>query len=275
MAYSLCAACGAKTLVGATRCPRCQTPLVSYAPGAKRPETVRCQGCGVLRPSAIGVCPNCHAGPESPNKRSARGLMLAGGVILLILVGGFAITQFSSTSRDSAVANQPTVAPDMNPGASAAPASLDSVGGSRENIPPETPVDSTPALMSRSRGATAVVQAAPPKVEVPKTSPIAPPKTATVPATTPAPVPAPAIAPDAQRATQPVRPAADSSWSYWRATTWVRLRDKPGRNGDEVRMIDSSQRVLLGPSTNGWRAARVGTDQGWVDPRLFVPAAKP
>ncbi|MBI1808347.1 MAG: hypothetical protein HYR75_00495 [Gemmatimonadetes bacterium] len=70
-------------------------------------------------------------------------------------------------------------------------------------------------------------------------------------------------------------PAADSGWSYWRATTWVRLRDKPGRNGEEVRMIDSAQRVMLGPSASGWRAARVGTDRGWVDPRLFVPATKP
>lgn len=273
MAYSLCVACGAKTLVGATRCPRCQTPLVSYAPGSERPETVRCQGCGVLRPSAIGVCPNCHAGPESPNKRSARGLMLAGGVIVLILVGGFAITQFSSASRDLAVANQPTSAPDTNPVASAAPISLDSIGGSRENIPPEMPLDSTRAPISRSRGATAVVQAAPRKVEVPKTAPMGPPKTAPASITTPA--PAPAVTLDAQRAARLVRPAADSSWSYWRATTWVRLRDKPGRNGDEVRMIDSSQRVLLGPSMNGWRAARVGTDQGWVDPRLFVPATKP
>jgi hypothetical protein len=44
-----------------------------------------------------------------------------------------------------------------------------------------------------------------------------------------------------------------------------------------LRMIDSAQKVHLGPPVTGWRPVRVGVDRGWVDPRLFtvVPAPRP
>lgn len=244
MAYSLCAACGAKTLVGATRCPRCQTPLVSYDADAKRPETVRCPSCGVLRPVAIGVCPNCHSGPEPATQRSIRGLGLAGGAVLLILVVGFVISKFVGPSEP-------------------APADAPALAVTAPALPDREPMDSVPFDSADAVSARDVGAAAPPSS-----------KTVTTPT---APVPT-GVSPrlSAKALTSSLPPSApDSGWSYWRAITWVRLRDKPARNSGEVRMIDSSQRVLLGPSTNGWRATRVGNDRGWVDPRFFVPATQP
>lgn len=235
MAYSLCAACGAKTLIGATRCPRCQTPLVSYAADAKRPETVRCPSCGVLRPVAIGICPNCHSGPEQPTQRSIRGLILASGAVLVILVIGFAISKFVEPPAQAAA-----------PASAPAPAVTSPMLSDREPTD-NLPFDSTHAASTRAAGSTA--QRSPSGVTPPPPS-----------ARQNAPVPA---------------PAPDSGWSYWRAVTWVRLRDKPGKDGHEVRIIDSAQHVMLGPATNGWRGTRVGNDRGWVDPRFFVPVTKP
>jgi uncharacterized protein YgiM (DUF1202 family) len=66
-------------------------------------------------------------------------------------------------------------------------------------------------------------------------------------------------------------------WEYAVATTWVRVRSAPTRDSEVLRMIDSAQRVRLGPAQNGWRPIRVGVDRGWVDPRLFtvVPTPQP
>jgi len=66
-------------------------------------------------------------------------------------------------------------------------------------------------------------------------------------------------------------------WEYAVAKTWVRVRSAPAITGEVLRMVDSAQRVRLGPPVNGWRPVRVGVDRGWVDPRLFAvtPAAKP
>jgi uncharacterized protein YgiM (DUF1202 family) len=66
-------------------------------------------------------------------------------------------------------------------------------------------------------------------------------------------------------------------WEYAVAKTWVRVRSAPSIASEMLRMVDSAQRVRLGPPTNGWRPVRVGVDRGWVDPRLFtvVPAPKP
>ena len=66
-------------------------------------------------------------------------------------------------------------------------------------------------------------------------------------------------------------------WEFAVATTWVRVRSAPTPEGDVLRMVDSAQRVRLGPPMNGWRPVRVGVDRGWVDPRFFrlVPAPRP
>lgn len=251
MAYSICAACGAKTLVGATRCPRCQTPLVSYDADAKRPETVRCSSCGVLRPVAIGVCPNCHSGPEPAARRSLRGLLIAAGAIVAILVVGFTISKIVGPAEPNVSSNgaaPPVPLPDRE--------GTDSIAVGATKPDTSVPVAAVaPSPVAAPRAAPIVSPAPPP---VAQTAGSAPRQAAAVIPTSAVPAPAP-----------------DSGWTYWRATTWVRLRDKPGRNGEEVRMIDSAQRVLLGPSANGWREARVGTDRGWVDPRLFAPATKP
>jgi hypothetical protein len=265
VAYSLCAACGAKTLVGATRCPRCQTPLVSYAAGAKRPETVRCPSCGILRPVAIGVCPNCHSGPEPPTRRSVRGLLIAGGAVVVILAVGFAVSKIVGPSEQSPVAASVAVPVVTSP-----------------TLPDREPVDSVAVPVVRADSTKSGAGIAPSHPAAVPANVVAPPssdapamKTAVT--VTPTPAVAPKSAAAAPREVAPTAPpiAPDSGWSYWRAITWVRLRDKPGRNGEEVRMIDSAQRIMLGPMTSGWRAARVGTDRGWVDPRLFVPAPKP
>jgi uncharacterized protein YgiM (DUF1202 family) len=60
-------------------------------------------------------------------------------------------------------------------------------------------------------------------------------------------------------------------WEFATANTWVRVRSAPTSASDVLRMVDSAQRVRLGPPmTNGWRPVRVGIDRGWVDPRFFT-----
>jgi hypothetical protein len=94
MAYTNCGACGAKALVGATRCPRCQTPFVSYDVKGERVPTVNCPVCGVQRPTAIGACPNCLTSTKGSSRvRLTRGLLRPGVAIAAILAVGYAVSR--------------------------------------------------------------------------------------------------------------------------------------------------------------------------------------
>ena len=107
MAYTNCGVCGAKALVGATRCPRCQTPFVSYDVKGERVPTVNCPVCGVQRPAAIGACPNCLTSTKGPSRvRLTRGLLLSGVAIAAILAVGYAV---SRPAGDTPTALPPTV----------------------------------------------------------------------------------------------------------------------------------------------------------------------
>jgi hypothetical protein len=56
----------------------------------------------------------------------------------------------------------------------------------------------------------------------------------------------------------------------------VRVRSAPTRESEVLRMVDSAQRVRLGPPmNNGWRPIRVGVDRGWVDPQFFTVVRAP
>lgn len=253
MPYTHCNVCGAKALVGATRCPRCQAPFVSYDPKGERVPTVNCPNCGVQRPVAIGVCPNCLMSTAPSGWRLTRGLILAGLSIGVIVAIGYVM---SRRAEHTTTTGRPAVAADTSP------------------------VTDSTALRE-----TAVTFA----VDSP-TRPTANPAKKTAEATTPAgPIPAAAVptVPAAAAATKPPapKPAQPPSvavpdtgqWEYATANTWVRVRSAPTRASDVLRMVDSAQRVRLGPPTAGWRPIRVGVDRGWVDPRLFTvtPAPKP
>ena len=232
MPYTNCSVCGAKALVGATRCPRCQAPFVSYEFGGERVATVNCPNCGVQRPVAIGVCPNCLMSTAPSGRRLARGLILTGIAIAAILTVGYLISRRTELVKS-------TETPVVN----AADTGL--------------AADSTPArdstALTASDTAARVVSA--PAVPVAAPIPAAP---------KPAPPPSVAV-PDTGR------------WEYATANTWVRVRSAPTRESDVLRMVDSAQRVRLGPQLLGWRPIRVGIDRGWVDGRFFtvVPAPRP
>jgi hypothetical protein len=214
-------------------------PFVSYEIGSERVATVNCPNCGVQRPVAIGVCPNCLMSTAPSGQRLTRGLVLAGAAVVALMTIGYLISRRTDT-------HPPPVAavPDSQPSAAivdtAAPAAA---------VPADT--------MTVAAGPAAVVRVPAPGSEAPVTAP---------PTRVPAPPPSVAVS-DTGR------------WEYAMATTWVRVRGAPTRESEVLRMVDSAQRVRLGPPVNGWRPIRVGVDRGWVDPRLFTvippPASRP
>jgi hypothetical protein len=240
MPYTNCTACGAKALVGATRCPRCQVPFVSYEFGGERVVTVNCPNCGVQRPVAIGVCPNCLMSTSPSGRRLARGLILIGLGIAAILTVGYLISR--STEQTGS-----------------------------DQVPAAIVADSDLAADSILPGDTAVLAAADSTERAASTS-VAP--VAAVNPTT-----APATVPTAARAASPPRVAVPDTgrWEFATAKTWVLVRSAPTKESQALRMVDSAQRVQLGPPMNGWRPIRVGVDRGWVDPRFFavVPSPRP
>lgn len=250
MPYTNCASCGAKALVGATRCPRCEAPFVSYDVQGKRVPTVNCPECGVQRPAAIGACPNCFTSASHSSFRVSRSLIVAGIAIAGIITVGYFVSR--------------TVPPSKAAPAAAIVAATDSVGEadslSVTGVPGENVVPD-----SAGQKAHTVPVAAPVAVSV--ATSVTPPA---------------AIGKAAPRDTQPLKPApqpivAVSDTGVWvnaMATTWVRVRSAPSRDSDVLRTIDSAQHVRLGPPVLGWRPVKVDADRGWVDPRLFavVPA---
>ena len=238
MAYTNCGVCGAKALVGATRCPRCQAPFVSYDVKGKRVPTLNCPVCGVQRPTAIGACPNCLTSTGPSRVRVTRSLLLSGVAIAVILAVGYAVSRLREYF--------PTATPPAVTAGSTADSTrlLDAAGA-------DSGFDSTQRKEPTSPASVSVVVAS-----APVDSAVKPPK----------PAPAPAVA------------VADTGrWEDAIATTWVHVRSAPSRGSEVLRLIDSAQHVRLGPPTAGWRPVRVGVDRGWVDPRLFivVPVRRP
>lgn len=258
MPYTNCAACGAKALVGATRCPRCQAPFVSYEFGGERVATVNCPNCGVQRPVAIGVCPNCLMSTAPSGRRLARGLMLTGVGIAAILVVGYLISRRTELTKSAQAPAASVVDTGVTP---AVTAPIDSAA--------PTSFDSSERVVSASATtAAASVPAATPAVipSPPRTAPSATPATSVT--------PNPAVTPPAPPPTVTV--ADPGVWESATANTWVRIRSAPTRESDVLRVVDSAQRVRLGPPrTNGWRPIRVGVDRGWVDPRFFTVVRAP
>ncbi len=239
MPYTNCSVCGAKALVGATRCPRCQAPFVSYDLKGERVETVNCPNCGVQRPAAIGVCPNCLTSTTPSGRRLTRGLILASVAVAALMIVGYAISRRAELVRPT----PPSVAPQPADTA-AAVAGLSSDSSAQA---PDTSVHDIVRSPATSTGAPVTPVAAP--------------------ITTPAP-PNPALPPR-------VAVPDTGRWEFAVATTWVRVRSAPTRESDVLRMVDSAQRVRLGPPSSGWRPIRVGVDRGWVDPRFFRVIAAP
>lgn len=241
MPYTNCASCGAKALVGATRCPRCEAPFVSYDVQGKRVPTVNCPECGVQRPAAIGACPNCFTSASHSSLRVSRSLIIAGLAIVGIITVGYFVSR---------------TVPPTKPAPAAAIVATDSLGEADSLAVAGAPGES---VVPDSAGKKALT--------VPVAAPVA------VPVAPPA-----AIGKAASRDTLPLRPApppiaavSDSGvWVNAVATTWVRVRSAPSRDSDVLRMIDSAQHVKLGPPVYGWRPVKVGVDRGWVDPRLFA-----
>lgn len=245
MPYTNCASCGAKALVGATRCPRCEAPFVSYDVQGKRVPTVNCPECGVQRPAAIGACPNCFTSASHSSFRVSRGLIIAGLAIAGIITVGYFVSRTVPPTK--AVPPAATVvAADSLPEAD----SLSSAGVPGDRVAPDT--------------------AAKKPVTLPVAVPVAPlAMVAKVPSRDTLPLkPAP----------QPIAAVSDTGvWVSAVANTWVRVRSAPSRDSEVLRMIDSAQHVMLGPPVYGWRPVKVGVDRGWVDPRLFsvIPAGRP
>ncbi|MHB1312607.1 MAG: hypothetical protein ACYC3L_11385 [Gemmatimonadaceae bacterium] len=230
MPYTNCASCGAKALVGATRCPRCEAPFVSYDVQGKRVPTVNCPECGVQRPAAIGACPNCFTSASHSSVRVSRGLIIAGLAIAGIITVGYFVSRTVPPTKSQ---------PERAAVAVDSVARVDSVSSAAaaDSVTPDT----------AARNSVTVVVAAPVAKAAPRdTTPLKP-------------VP------------QPIAAVADTGiWVSAVANTWVRVRSAPSRESETLRMIDSAQRVRLGPPVYGWRPVKVGVDRGWVDPRFFT-----
>lgn len=270
MPYTNCAACGAKALVGATRCPRCQAPFVSYDAVGERVPTVNCPNCGVQRPAAIGVCPNCLTSTAPAGARLTRGLVLAGVAVAMIVAVGYLISRRVDHTKQSAVATVSADSSTLAPSAdSSAAVAADSVRDSLTT----SPSASTPIAESPTKTGAASTPPPPVVAARPAPSPTVAPRP--VASDTKPPTADPAMVPP-KPAPPPVVAVSDSGvWEYAVATTWVRVRSAPSTKSDVLRMVDSAQRVRLGPPVSGWRPVRVGVDRGWVDPRLFTIVAAP
>lgn len=230
---------------------------MSYDIGGERVPTVNCPNCGVQRPVAIGVCPNCLMSTAPSGRRLARGLILTGAGITAILVVGYLTSRFTEPS-ETAQALAANVADTGVTAAVAAP--IDSTALAS--------IDSSERVVSARTTEAAKVPAATPAVipSPPRTAPSATPATSVTPnPAAPRPAPPPTVA------------VADTGvWEFATATTWVRVRSAPTSESDVLRMVDSAQRVRLGPPMpNGWRPVRVGVDRGWVDPRFFTVVRAP
>ena len=257
MPYTNCTACGAKALVGATRCPRCQVPFVSYEFGGERVITVNCPNCGVQRPVAIGVCPNCLMSTAPSGRRLARGLILTGLGIAAILTVGYLISRRTEQTKPAEVPAVSMVDTDLTsdsipPRDAAVLAASDSTkraaSPSVASVPLSVPA-TTPATVLAAPRAAPLADAA---------------KAASANPAAPRPAPPPSVAvPDTGR------------WEDATANTWVRVRSAPTRESEMLRMVDSGQRVRLGPPVNYWRSIRVGVDRGWVDPQFFTVVRPP
>lgn len=263
MPYTHCTACGAKALVGATRCPRCQVPFVSYDIAGERVPTVNCPTCGVQRPVAIGVCPNCAMSTAPAGARLTRGLLIVGLAIAGMMAVGYVISRRVDGTKTVA---RPAV--DSLAATESAP-SADTTRTDTASVPSET----------APRNAMPIPAVPAPAAATPKSTP---PASAAIgmrnPAVSGAPVPVDPAMVRPKPAPPPTVAVTDAGeWESAVATTWVRVRSAPTRESDVLRMVDSAQHVRLGPPQNGWRPVRVGVDRGWVDPRLFtlVPAPRP
>ena len=257
MPYTNCTACGAKALVGATRCPRCQMPFVSYEFGGERVVTVNCPNCGVQRPVAIGVCPNCLMSTAPSGRRLARGLILTGLGIAAILTVGYLISRGTEQTKSEQV-----------PAVSAADTDV-----AAELLPP---TDST-ALVAADSSERARSTSLVPESTIPTTAPtIVPAASRTAPPADPAKAASPNPAAPRPAPLPSVAVPDTGRWEYATANTWVRVRSAPRRESEVLRMVDPAQRVQLGPPmTNGWRPIRVGVDRGWVDPQFFTVVRAP
>ena len=242
---------------------------MSYDPKGERVPTVNCPNCGVQRPVAIGVCPNCLMSTAPSGWRLTRGLILTGLAIGVIVAVGYVIsrrTEHTKGVATTAAAESTSVADSTASAGDAVPSASDTIAKTPPVVSGKTPATVPPAAAKPSAAVA-------PAAAAPVTIPAEPKKTAVVPlaagsaATTTAPRPAP-----------PNIAVPDTGvWEYAVAKTWVHVRSAPSITSDILRMVDSAQRVRLGPPTKGWRPVQVGVDRGWVDRRLFtvVPAPRP
>jgi hypothetical protein len=240
-------------------------PFVSYEMNGERVPTVNCPKCGVQRPVVIGVCPNCFTSTAPHRGRLTRGVIIAGVTIGGMIGVGYFVSRTVSHPAAAPVAAAPAPAP-LEPTTPDSAHVADSLALVAAAIDETTSV-SAPAASSRSAPAAA------PKVVTPTPSTITSPVAT---AAKPSPVDPAMVAP--KPAPPPIVAVVDTGrWEYAVANTWVRVRSAPNRGSEMLRMVDSAQRVRLGPPMNGWRPVRVGVDRGWVDPRLFtvVPAPRP
>jgi hypothetical protein len=240
---------------------------VSYEFGGERVATVNCPNCGVQRPVAIGVCPNCLMSTAPSGRRLARGLILTGIAIVAILAVGYLISrrteQVKSAEGPAAGKTDTGLVADSMPSRDSSTLVASDTAALIDPAPAisaPTPIPVTANTPGRTAPPTAARAA----------SPAASPTDAAKPASLNPPAPRSALPPSAT--------APDSGqWEFATANTWVRVRAAPTRESDVLRMVDSAQRVRLGPSVGGWRPVRVGVDRGWVDGRFFtvVPTPRP
>ncbi|MHB8837339.1 MAG: SH3 domain-containing protein [Gemmatimonadaceae bacterium] len=188
-------------------------------------------------------------------RRLARGLVLASVAVAALMAVGYAISRHAEPSQPASTPAVPpvdsAVRADSMPTRDSTPAAAADAGARQASALAPPP---TGAAQTRT-AAPAVVAASPsPRTAVPDAVNTAPMK--------PAPPPSVAV-PDTGR------------WEYAVAITWVRVRSAPTRESEVLRMVDSAQRVRLGPPRSGWRPIRVGVDRGWVDPRFFAVVTTP
>ena len=220
-----CASCGAPSVLGASRCPKCLAPF-----GAAGPMS------GMI----LAEEEPTRAPPTTGRRRAA-----ALGGVTLVALGLWAALR----GRETAAPEPPEV---VETPVSTVVSTVTEAEG-----PVAPPEETTPPAPAPA--------AAPTPEPVPRIAPRPAPAPAPVLASTPAPAAAPATAPATAPAPTPAPPPTVTGGAVtYRAVTWVWLRAAPANGSEQLDVVNPKQVVEVLERRFAWVRVCVNGQEGWM-----------
>jgi hypothetical protein len=250
MALIKCPHCGQTVLSIASQCPKCAKSLINatFGPGG-RGELGECRECGRAILSRLPECPHC--GARRPGVHYARGLVVAGGVVVVAL-GVAAMAFFKQPSRSSQMAFTLVSPAPFAAQSKAAPAVvLRTIDGplrvrpkpipAKDTVKPKDspkPKENVDSSIARAREALAVASPPPAK-------------------------PAPRV--------EPVAFASLADTQVKWTSGWANVRGSPHSDSQVVQVLRPGQQVAVSAQQRGWWVVlENGRQVGYVARQLLV-----